>query len=493
MAMDGPRCSPPPRTSVTRRLRTFVPCLLALLAAPALAQTATERFERQLEQIQRDTRLRAYPDVAAGQRALFDYGAFVTLNYLSIDDAEKNNHALRQLDLVGYGHLSLDGAHEVLVRARASYRDFSPGDSFDGEGDRWIGRLEQAFYRFDLRSHLASRGRAIADDLSVQVGRQFVYWANGLTLAQYFDGVVIDARHGDLSLQLIAGVTPTFTVDFDSSRPEFDSHTLRGLYGGILSLQLGAHRPYAYVLAQRDYNPDDEVLVVGPTRTRFDYDSYYLGLGATGALSDVVLYAAEVTFELGHGRSGSFVGAPPLVTPVGQSREDIAAFAADLRVEYVPQDDRRTRLTAEAILATGDSDRLHTSNTFGGNRPGTDDHAFNALGLTNTGLAFAPAVSNLLALRLGGSFFPLPRNSTFENLQVGADLFLFGKFNEDAPIDEPTRDRRFLGVEPDFYLNWQVTSDVTLAARYGVFFPGAAIENTKAARHFFFTGLTISF
>ena len=42
-----------------------------------------ERFERKLEQIQRDTRERVDQRVPADQRTLFDYGGYLSLNYLS--------------------------------------------------------------------------------------------------------------------------------------------------------------------------------------------------------------------------------------------------------------------------------------------------------------------------------------------------------------------------------------------------------------------------
>ena len=55
-------------------------------------------------------------------------------------------------------------------------------------------------------------------------------------------------------------------------------------------------------------------------------------------------------------------------------------------------------------------------------------------------------------------------------------------------------DNRFLGVEPDVYLNWQMTSDVTLALRYGVFFPSSTtFGQSTDARQFFFAGLTFAF
>ena len=61
-------------------------------------QAGVERFERNLEQIRRDTRLRVSPDVPAGQRALVDYGGYLTASYLSFDDQRDDNHAFRGLD-----------------------------------------------------------------------------------------------------------------------------------------------------------------------------------------------------------------------------------------------------------------------------------------------------------------------------------------------------------------------------------------------------------
>ena len=79
-------------------------------------------------------------------------------------------------------------------------------------------------------------------------------------------------------------------------------------------------------------------------------------------------------------------------------------------------------------------------------------------------------------------------------MQVGTDFFTFGKFHEDAPIDETTvNGQQFLGFEPDFYVNWQVTSDVTLAVRYGIFFPNGSAFPIDDVRQFFFAGVTFAF
>src|SRR5438105_3196172 len=78
---------------------------------------------RELDQIELDTRLRANEAIPPGQRALIDYGAYLQFNYLSIDDQVKDNHVLRQYDLIGYVRLNIDGAQELFVRGRTGYRD----------------------------------------------------------------------------------------------------------------------------------------------------------------------------------------------------------------------------------------------------------------------------------------------------------------------------------------------------------------------------------
>ena len=245
-----------------------------------------------------------------------------------------------------------------------------------------------------------------------------------------------------------------------------------------------------YCLSQRDHNPD-ETLTVGAVSTRFDYDSWYVGCGSSGNFGDQWLYRMELVYEGGSGLSNSFDPASGLQVP--QTDEDISAFGADLQVDYLLQDSNNTKLTGQVLVATGDSDRLVTTDAFGGNAPGTTDHAFNAFGLIDTGLAFAPDVSNLVMLRAGASTFPLPDNRWFRRLQVGTNLFLFGKTQSDAPIDEQTNSSSYLGAEVDVFMNWQITSDLSLPVRYGVFFPGSAIAADKDTRHFFFAGLVLAF
>ena len=480
-----------------RRFNVFI--LAAAMIVPlwpgvSAGQSSLERFERQLEQIRRDTLLLADEELSLQQRTFIDYGAYATFGYLSLDDNIDDNHVLRQYELVGYTRLNFDGAHEFFLRGFLTYRDFNPGDAFDQFGDELLDpEFDRWYYRFDLQRHVAAyQGRRIDYNVNVLAGRDLEFWGNGLVLSTDVEGVRTTLSWGGNDLMLLAGVTPVRTVDFDASRPRFQHNTRRGFYGAMLSRNIAGHRPYVYGLVQRDYNEHD-TLVTGPVTTEFDYDSHYIGVGASGPIGDRLAYGVEAAYEGGETMSNSFVVGGPFLTPVPQTRDDIEAWAADVRLDYLFPDERRTRLSGEVIIASGDDDRLNTSNTFGGNAPDTKDRAFNAFGLLNSGLAFAPSVSNLLAFRVGASTFPLPHHSAFRRLQIGSDIFIFNKFDSDAPIDEATANESYLGWEPDLFVNWQATSDVTLVLRYGIFFPSDDAFSSDESRQYFYGGVTYAF
>lgn len=481
-------------------MRSFL--VLTIVAAMAgaantlVAQNRTERFDRQLEQDQRSSSL-VNDLLSAGERSFFDYGGYLSVDYLSLDDPFGQNHVRRSYELIGYGRLNIDDVHEFFLRTRFRFEEFHVGDSFDGDDEETEFQIDQAFYRFDsLRFNTAYRGRTLEEGFVLQAGRQFVYWGNGLTLNQDVDGLAVQLQSRQWQVDLLAGVSVPETVDFDLSRPDFDDDTRRGFFGAMLTATgTPRHRPYVYVLVQRDHN-DDGPVNIGGYNTAFEYNSYYLGIGARGSLTDRLVYSLEGAWEGGNALSNSFNQAaggspPPPVEP--QTYERIEAWGLDARLDYLLADAHRSRLTGEAIVTSGDPDRLQTSNTFGGNLTDTTDRAFNAFGLLNTGLAFSPAASNLTALRLGASTFPGRGVHALERLQLGIDVFYYAKTDADAPIEEPTADGHFLGWELDLFLNWQVSSDVSLAARYGIFFPSERILSDQDPRHLFFIGMTFAF
>lgn len=467
-------------------------------AAARQAEQQVDRFQRQLDEFRAQSRYRVNEEIPPGTRVFYDYGLFTSLNYLSLDDANLDNRGLRQADFTGFARVNLDGVHEGFFRGRFFYRDYNPGDEFEeGEGDGWDGRVDRAYYRFDLARYMSAKSGDIPNwSASVKLGRDLVYWGTGLTLAVDLDGAVIDLGYQQHSLQLIAGRTPSDTVDIDSSRRDFDDHTNRAFYGALASTRIGTHRPYLYGLIQRDHNPNGFTTSLGgqTINTDYDYNSWYIGIGSTGAITDRLAYGVEFVYEGGETLSSPFVQNPDgTIASVDQTKDDISAFAFNAQLDYLVGDRRNTRLSGEFIYASGDDDRINSTNTFAGNTTGTDDNGFNGFGLLNTGVAFGPSVSNLISVRAGFSTFPLPDAKAFRRLQVGADAFVFFKADSEGGSDEPTSDDSYLGFEPNVYVNWQITSDVSLAVRYGVFFPGSAIEADDKNRQFFFAGLTFSF
>lgn len=474
----------------------FATCASAQGQAVNPRSVLQENRLRQLQQLELDQRLRANPDIPPDQRLLIDYGGFFTFNYFSIDDSAHNNHGLREYELVGYTRINLDNAQELFFRGRTDYNDYNPGDSFDGFGSRLINPdLDRGYYRFDLQKAQGAYGSGPESfKLVIEVGRDLAYWGNGLVLTEVLDGGRIDIGTDQLTVQGICGITPTRTVDIDTSRPGFNDDTRRVFYGAMLSTQVGDHRPYLYFLQELDKN-NKNTSVVGPIITHFDYAPYYFGAGSAGNLGDRLRYGVEVAYEAGHTNSSSFTTAGGAPVPVIQTKNQIEAVATDLKLDYLSEGPHQTRYSAELIVASGDKNRGTSTNTFNGSKPGTRDRGFNGFGLLNTGLAFSAEASNLIVGRGGVSTFPFPDSSRLRRLQVGADFFIFDKVLGDAPISEPTGNHRFLGWEPDVYLNWQITSDLTLALRYGAFFPDHTAFSGSAAdvRQFFYGGLTLAF
>lgn len=489
------------------KCRSYLPLWLLCAAAGAFGQSSgIEQLDKAMRDAERQYILKANPALNIGERAIIEYGGQANFNFFAIDDTKQRTHLLRQSDVLVFGRVNIDQAHEFFGRIHYTYRDFDDGDSFDGAGDSYLYPLiDRWHYKFDLaRAIAASEGEKIDYNLQAQVGRQYVEWGSGLVFSDQLYALKGRASFGPLALDFLAGVTPRSSViDLDSSRPSFDGDTSRGFYGGMVTWNgMAEHRPYGFFLSQIDYNTESDATFafdanpLNDVRTRFDYNSNYVGIGSTGRFFFHDLsYQAEFVYEFGDNLSSSVI--PGTVTQAVQTREDISAWAAKAGLIYLLRDENFSRLEFETILASGDSNReKDTSNTFGGNLSGTRDTAFNAFGFAKTGLAFDAPISNLMLFRVGGSTFPLrTQGGIFKYMQVGMDFLFINKMDSQAPIDEPTQNggSSILGFEPDFFLAWRLLSDVVFNMRYGVFFPGDAIEGDRDARHFFYTGVSYSF
>lgn len=464
--------------------------LCAALGSSLWAQDNLARFQRTLDQLERTNRIQADESVPMDQRALIDYGAYINALFVAFPDPGDTDHILQQYEGVAFGRVNLDGAHEFFVRGRYANKVYSDNSRPPDESDH-DNQIDRLYYRFDLQRYLASsKGEDIGGDLAIQGGRQLVNWANGLVLSQEIDGGIIDANYGNASAEFIGGRTYYYQTDIDPNRPNYIDDMDRMLWGGLFSYQLPKHKPFLYFLHQQDQNGNPVSTTPGPTgpiMTRYHYNSWYLGGGSEGEITDNLLYTVEMTYEGGSNLSNSTGG---LAT---QSSDAISAFGADARLDYLFTDAHKTRWTEEFIAASGDSDRGVSNSTLNGNKANTNDNGFNAFGLLNTGVAFAPAVSNLLVLRSGVTTYPWPDTKTLDKLQLGADVLLYSKFESSAPIDEPTHDDWWLGTELDLSATWQITSDLSLMVRYGLFFPGSALTSDSDPRNFVAVGVTYAF
>lgn len=459
----------------------------------ALGQAdATRQLERSLRSADQSWRLMVDPELGINERSQIDVGGSFSLFFLNLNDSGGNHRRLLQPEFQLYGRASVDGVHNFFVRSRFQYRDFSPGDSFDDRGDQWTTPfLDRYVYEYDhAQSVAAYQGKTIDWNFNLKVGRQFVDWGEGLVLSEALYSVRPTLTLGRWSFEALAGITPAdrSITDWDASRAGYNDDTKRGYFGGQVGYRFeNATRLYGYILHQQDFNDEDDPRSnIGLDDVDFDYTSYYAGVGVNGTIGRNWAYLGEFAYEFGTSASDPLQGE--------QEREEISAYAGRAQLTYLLMDTRQTRFQGEVLFASGDDDRLaSTSGTIAGNRPGTKDNAFNSLGFVNTGLAFAPALSNLVTFRLGASTFLFNSVREFEQLQLGLDFLVHNKFESDGPIEEPTDDSSYLGSEIDVSVNYRITSDLAAILRYGAFFPGEAITGETEVRNFVFAGFTLSF
>lgn len=480
------------RTAKGRRVWLRALAGACVLTAGGYAHGQDRDIERRIEQRMRyaDPLLSEADKVKTfAEKAILDVGGFYSFTFLNLTDDTTNSRRLLQYDATVYARAAWDNANTAFVRTRFRYRDFSPGDSFDERGDAWLEPfLDRYWYELDLRDN-SSTASEEAIGFNIRGGRQFVDWGAGLTLSEVLyaarPAISIGPR---ITAEALIGITPSdeSVIDFDASRSGYNSDTERAFFGGMLRAStVHGQTFYAYYLSQDDRNGYDTSRIPLGIDVDFAYNSSYVGLGSYGSIGSHMTYEAELVLERGHSMSD------PLRNV--QSRERIEAFAARGQMTYLFGDANQSRLQFETLFASGDSDRLVSTDTVGGNEFGTTDRGFNSMGFANTGLAFAPSFSNIMVFRFGASTLPFAESPPFTQLQVGMDVLFFAKLEEDGPIDEPTFDRTYLGTETDFYLNYRVTSDLSLGVRYGLFFPGSAIDGSRQVRQFFLLGVTVNF
>ena len=415
-------------------------------------------------------------------RVEFDYGGYYSFFLFLYDDGIESSRTFRRHDLRVWSRLTLDrGAHEFYARTRVSFIDFNSGDEYDEEDDVEAPVFERAFYKFDLaRAVQAYEDRTIDYNVEIKVGRDFTEFGTGYALSTTLQQVWLRGTWRDWQLTGLAGRTPGSMQDFDLSRnPE---RTRRWFYGAELRYAgFERHEPFAYVLWQRDHITDNIPTVF----QKYDYDSFYVGIGSVGELVRNLRYATECVFETGHSYGDRRF----------RKKNRINAWAWDVTLEYLFDTPKRPRASVEYMFASGEGDRLGSpTDSRGGVSRGYRDESFIGFGYRDTGLSFAPFLSNIHIWRAGGSFFPFEGHERLDRLELGTNWFLYYKHHASGAVSDPTANIQsgYLGWEMDYFANWQVTSDLSATARYGVFFPGKAFDD-RTTRTYLLMGFTWNF
>ncbi len=465
------------------RLFFLIPLLAWGTATPVYGQRpepdAFLNQQRAIEEMVRAEREKLSP---VTEKFELDYGGYYSLFLFLYDDGVNSSRTFRRHDLRLWTRIGLDaGAHEIYARSRLSFIDFNPGDQFDDEDDVEGMNLERGFYKFDLsKAMLAYADRRIRYNVEFKIGRDLAEFGTGFVLSTPLDQVWIRATCQAFELTGLVGKTLGSSQDFDLSRnPERTRRTFFGLQGKYRGFE--RHQPFAYVLWQRDHI-DDNIPTVAQ---RYDYDSFYVGLGSTGEVIPNLRYSTELAFETGHSfSSGAF-----------QRKNNISAWAWDFELEYLFRTKGKPRVGLEYMFASGDPDRLASpTSTVGGNSKGFQDTSFIGFGYRDTGLSFAPRLSNVHVWRAGASFFPLEGHERFDRLEVGTSWFLYHKHHSAAAVSDPTATNGsgYLGWEMDYFANWDISTDFSATVRYGVFLPGDAFLD-RTTRTYLLVGFTWNF
>lgn len=482
------------------------PADLAARSRPA--QDPAQQLQTQLNVQDAEYRRRFFSETPIADRLLFDYGGSFRFGYSLIQDSQSRNQHLFQYDGRFYGRMELDGFLRLYGRLRVEYDDWNTIGNFAPSAEGWQVPIGEIYWaELDFGQWMAATdGAARSWDLRFKAGRNYVIWGSGLTLSNYMYAGTLDAGVDIWHFQGAVGVTAgSDTVDWDTSRPGYDSNTERLYLGAKAEANLGSCTPYFFYLAQFDQNAGQRAFLPPgvpaefQANTKFGYDSQYWGIGINGSVSSNIIYRAEFVLETGSTWSDSIFhnpNLPPTQLARPQVRNDIMAQAGILGVTWLGRDALDTRFDFQLVAGSGSANRLDSGNTYGGINPGITDTSFNSLGYVNTGLVFAPAPANLCNPSLTFSCSPF-KGTDLGDLRVGATAFLYVRWDANAPINVPTNlgGSNLVGSEVDINVDWRLWSDINFSIRYGVFIPNSSVFSNveNEPRQFLYTGVTYAF
>ena len=465
--------------------------VLVVAAVPAgvafgQARTGRDVYEEQL-------RVRLDRQAPEAREMGFEAGGWFSAAYFNYDDPSTPSgsvRTLRKFEVQPWARVNLRGVHKFYFRGVVSYDDWNSGDNSKERGDDRDERLGRAWYQFDLGRMLRNEtGRDPPVGFRAKIGRAFSTIGTALVLSMPLDMIQVDLTTRDWEFMTFVGHSVPYVRNIDTSLAVAGRQD-RWFFGAQATYKgFNHHRPFVYFLNnQDDTRPDPWTATQS-----YEYTSRYLGGGSQGTLvSPNLRYQAEIVGEWGQTYSSG-------VASGTTGRDHIEAMAVDVLLEYLFPVRTRPKVSVEYIYGSGDQNRTGSStNTVGGNRADSTDHAFNAFGFRDTGVAFAPRISNIHIYKGGASLRPLEKLAVFKRMEVGTNLFFYHRAASEGAISDATiaaaNNARWLGWEWDLYCNWRLTSDLHWTIRYGAFFPGSAYDGgDKTCRQMIYTGIVFSF
>ncbi|GMU23289.1 MAG: hypothetical protein AMXMBFR13_33700 [Phycisphaerae bacterium] len=461
----------------------FALLLCVGIVRPVSAQERSDAFLQQQRAIEQQVYDALNRELPADQKVDFDWGGWYSFYLLLFDDGLESSRTFRQHDFRPWASLSLDeGAHQIYGRLKLQFEDFNAGDAYDRNEDDTIGpNLDRGFYQFDLRQAAKAYLHERIDwNARVKVGRDLVEFGTGYALSLPMDHVLLTGEVANWRVRGLAGTTIRSLPDIDRNRPGWGSSE-RNFWGTQVDYTgFEKHEPFAYAFWNKDQKTEHPWVPMQD----YDYDTWYVGVGSRGELLQNLRYSTEWVWE-----GGDSFGDRNFLT-----KDDVEAWAWDFLLEYLSQAPLKPRVLGEYMFASGDGNRRYNAiGSTGGNWRG-DDTGFAGFGYRDTGLSFAPRLSNVHIWRAEAAFRPLEGVEGFRNLELGTDWFLYAKHHRDGAVSDPTADTRsgYLGWEMDYFVNYRITSDLAWTARFGTFFPGSSFSD-QTTRTFFMTGVTWSF
>lgn len=456
-------------------LGLFLAADLLVFPKAVKAQDSRERFvQERLIENRKFRELEKYVSLEPTEKAilaearkfLFDAGGWVDVSYIEFHNDDNN----KRLKDVFDADLSVD----TRVWAKATFRPNLDGDYIYEHSvyarfknlyvSRWPKEGQPAVQDDNDGPHV---DLLYADvDLrwaEVRAGRQYLYLGQGISYANVHDGVRAKIPFRNWELASFFSTTLPYEENIDYSVPGFDKTSERYFSGTELSwFPRKQVRLYGFFLSQQDRSdPNPSV------SQDYAYHSQHWGLG--GSVAKVHGFSAWAEYILETGSSAIFAS---------QDRNEVVAHGANVGADYEFSFYGRPDFTVEYAFGSGDKDRTSVTNTEGGNRRGKD-HNFLSFGIYPAGYALAPTLSNLHILRAAGSVHPLDRFWQLKQLNLVVEGYFYWKDERAGGIYDvdATDPGKWVGQEFDAGLLWRVLSDVMVAVRYGMFFPGSAYSN----------------